>query len=292
VLPALMLGLWAASTLSWMAFAFAPLPSDPPAWLTAARYACFGTVGAGLPAAWGLMMLILSPLTLLAGIVVLWGRELVSSVRRVARSPLGQAVVAVLGIAVIVEGSWVASKMRAARQTDGWVVSALPQGSMALPGDYPRGGVTAPGFTLVDQHGDAVSLARLRGRPVVVTFVYAHCQTLCPMIVETLKQALPGAPSSEVLLVTLDPWRDTPSTLATTAQRWAVPAGFHVLSSRSVDAVLGVARAYDVPFERDERSGDVVHPALVYVIDAEGRLAYTFNNPPAAWVRDALERVG
>ncbi len=287
-----MLGLWAASTLSWTAFAFAPLPSDPPAWLTAARYACFGATGAGLPAAWGLVLLVLTPLTLLAGLGALWGSELVGSLRRVGRSPVGQAVVLLLGIAAIVEGSWVTGKVRAARQVEGWVASAVPDAAAALPRDYPRRTTAAPELGLVDQHGETVSLARLRGRAVVVTFVFAHCQTLCPMVIETLKQAVPGAASSEVLLVTLDPWRDTPSTLAATARRWALPAGFHVLSSRSVDAVLGVARAYDVPFERDTRSGDVVHPALVYVIDAEGRLAYTFNNPPAAWVRDALERAG
>jgi cytochrome oxidase Cu insertion factor (SCO1/SenC/PrrC family) len=115
---------------------------------------------------------------------------------------------------------------------------------------------------------------------------------MCPLVVEAIKRAVPAAPASAVLLVTLDPWRDTPNALPAIARQWEVPTNFHVLSSRSVDEVLGVASAYRVPFERDQKSGDIVHPGLVFVIDAEGRLAYTFNNPPPAWVREGLTRLG
>ena len=41
-LPALVLVLWLVSTLSWWGFAFLPLSSTPPEWLSAARAACFG----------------------------------------------------------------------------------------------------------------------------------------------------------------------------------------------------------------------------------------------------------
>ena len=51
-------------------------------------------------------------------------------------------------------------------------------------------------------------------------------------------------------------------------------------------------RAYGVPFERSETSGDIVHPGLVYLIYARGQLAYAFNNPSPAWVREGLRRLG
>lgn len=288
MLPALVIALWLLSTLGWWAFAFMPLPSAPPAWLTAARIACFGPMDAGLPGGAGWMMLVLAPLSLLLGIAVLWGTELSASLRLVARHRLGQGLFAVLGLATVVESVWVAQRVQAA-----WAVSAWAPGPLdetALPEDYPRQTQAAPDFTLIDQHGARVSLADFRGRPVVLTFVFAHCQTMCPFLVATLKHAAPEGVG--VLLLTLDPWRDTPSSLPGIARQWELPRSFRVLSARAVGDVLRVAEAYGVTFKRDEKTGDIVHPGLVFLVDGAGRLAYTFNNPPTAWVREGLERLG
>jgi cytochrome oxidase Cu insertion factor (SCO1/SenC/PrrC family) len=105
-----------------------------------------------------------------------------------------------------------------------------------------------------------------------------------------LKHAAPEG--ATVLLITLDPWRDTPSLLAGIARQWELPASFHVLSSRAASDATQVAQAYGVSFQRNDRTGDIVHPGLVFLIDADGRVGYTFNNPPAAWVREGLQRLG
>lgn len=289
-MPVLVLLLWLLSTLLWWAFAFTPLPSEPPAWLSAARHACFGLADNGLPAPHGWMLLVLGPTSFLLGIVALWGAELPASLARAVRGRAGRSVVAVLVLAVAFEGAWVLRKVAAARAVGAWARAIHDEA--ALPADYPRRTAPAPDFSLVDQHGGALSLGRLKGRPVVLTFVFAHCRTLCPLVVETLKQASRDAEPTPVLLVTLDPWRDTPSALPGIASQWAVPGAFHVLSSRRVDEVLRVVESYGVTFTRDERTGDVVHPGLVFLIDADGRLAYTFSNPPPAWVREGLRRLG
>jgi protein SCO1/2 len=290
VLPALVVLLWLASTLLWWAFAFMPLPSDPPAWLTAARDACFGSAESGWPAASGWMLLVLAPASFLVAIVVLWGSELRPSLRHVAGTRLGRGVVVLVAVAVVTEAAWVAGKLHTARAVEAWEPAS--HAASELPAAYPRQSQPAPDFALVDQHGARITLASVRGRPVIVTFVFAHCQTMCPLIVDTLKRAAPGAGASEVMLVTLDPWRDTPGTLPAIARQWDLPRNFHVLSSRSVGDVLGAAAAYGVPFERNEKTGDIVHPGLVFMVDAGGRLAYTFNNPPPAWIREGLVRMG
>jgi cytochrome oxidase Cu insertion factor (SCO1/SenC/PrrC family) len=112
---------------------------------------------------------------------------------------------------------------------------------------------------------------------------------MCPFVVATLRRSAPDG--AEVLLVTLDPWRDTPSSLPGIARQWNLPPSFRVLSSRAVDDVLRVAGLYGVTYERNEKTGDIVHPGLVFLVDAEGRLAYTFDNPPASWIREALQRL-
>src|SRR5215471_8843227 len=41
---------------------------------------------------------------------------------------------------------------------------------------------TAPGFTLTDQSGHQVSIAGLRGKTVVLTFMDSHCTDICPLV--------------------------------------------------------------------------------------------------------------
>lgn len=285
-LPALVLLLWLGATLLWWGFAFLPLPAAPPEWLVAARDACFGSAESGLPAPHGWMLLVLGPVSFLVGILILWGSELRASVWAMARSSPGACVFALVAATLIAEGAWVTMKVRAAVAVEGWNQADQERG--ALPVAYPRQTAMAPDFTLVDQEGERVSLGRLKGRPIVVAFVFAHCQTMCPLLVQHIKEA---APPGEVLLVTLDPWRDRPSILAGIARQWDVPKNFRVLSSATVAEVLEVIAAYRVPFERNEKTGDVTHPGLVFLVDAQGRLAYTFNNPPPIWIRDGLDRL-
>lgn len=287
-LPALVLLLWAVSTLLWWAFAFMPLPTAPPEWLAAARTACFGPIETGLPALHGWMLLILTPASFLVMIVALWEAELVASLRGALRSRGGRVVLGLLVAVAVVEGRWVAAALEAAHAIVRFDATRrdLPD---RLPPEYPRRATSAPDFTLVDQHGARIARSALRGRPLVVSFVFAHCTTMCPLLVESITQA---APDAEVLLVTLDPWRDTVSALPGLARRWALPANVHVLSSNRIDDVLGVAAAFEVPVQRNESTGDVVHPGLVFLVDGDGRIAYVFNNPSPAWIREGLRRLG
>ena len=288
-IPALVLVAWTLITLWWWAFAFAPMPSEPPPWLSAARYACFGALAGGLPESQGWMLLIGAPLMLLVAACALWGSELLRSVTGLARSTSGKAMIATIVALVVLEGAWVSGKVSAARAITRWD-PAIRDAPAALPAEYPRGTERAPDFVLVDQHGRSITLSDMRGRPVIVTFVFAHCQALCPVVLQTVKAATAtGAP--EVLAITLDPWRDTPGALPGIARDWTMPSHVHVLSSESAADVTRVVTAFGVPFERDPLTGDISHPGLVFVVDRGGRLAYTFNNPSATWLRDAVARL-
>jgi cytochrome oxidase Cu insertion factor (SCO1/SenC/PrrC family) len=140
----------------------------------------------------------------------------------------------------------------------------------------PRLDRPAPALGLVDQHGATLNLAALRGRPVLVTFAYAHCETVCPLVVQEVVRARDRLADRNplVVVITLDPWRDTPSRLAAMARQWELPADAYVLSGPvpDVEATLdrwGVART------RDSRTGEITHPQVVYVLDREGRIAFS-----------------
>ena len=61
---------------------------------------------------------------------------------------------------------------------------AAPPESMRAQVTWPPGTKRAPLFALRDQRGQVVSTASLRGRPVLVTFIYTKCPiaTFCPLM--------------------------------------------------------------------------------------------------------------
>jgi protein SCO1/2 len=135
---------------------------------------------------------------------------------------------------------------------------------------------------LTDQSGETFDLARYmdRGRPVLVTFAFAHCETVCPVLVKDVLESqriadqAPDIDRPAVVVVTVDPWRDTPSRLAHVAHQWGLADDAHVLSG-PVDAVLETLDAWQVSTSRNELTGEITHPAVVYVVDRLGRVAFT-----------------
>jgi protein SCO1/2 len=72
-------------------------------------------------------------------------------------------------------------------------------------------GLKAPPFRLRDQDGELVSMRELRGRPVIVTFLYTTCEDTCPGMAQTVRGALDQLGHDvPALAIAVDPPRDTP----------------------------------------------------------------------------------
>ena len=72
-------------------------------------------------------------------------------------------------------------------------------------------GLFAPDFELRDQEGQQVSMRALRGRPVIVTFLYTHCEDTCPIQAQTVRGALDDLGHDvPALAIAVDPPNDTP----------------------------------------------------------------------------------
>ena len=71
-------------------------------------------------------------------------------------------------------------------------------------------GLRAPDFELRNQDGDEISMRELRGEPVIVTFLYTHCDDTCPAQAQTIRGALDELGEDlPALVVAVDPPRDT-----------------------------------------------------------------------------------
>jgi protein SCO1/2 len=235
----------------------------------AARAVCFGAAPDGLPDTAGWIALVAQPSAMLLMTMAIWGRDLQEVLGELSSTLTGRAaLIALAGVALVGVGA-IAHRVQAAGPT---AADPLPELPLA---EYSRIESPAPPLQLIDQHGDRISLERYRGHPVFVAFAFGHCETICPLVVREALTAQRRLESSRpaVLVVTLDPWRDTPSRLSHIADQWEMGTNAHVLSG-TVDEVEQALDSWGVDRARNLRTGDVVHPPQVYVVDEIGNLAY------------------
>ncbi len=281
------------ATASWWALALWPAP-EAPDWLARARFVCFNSAPNGLPDAAGWLLLAGEPLGMLGALLAIWGDPLRRGIRALAGRAGGRLALALCGLSLLCGIGAAGARIARADPELASVrpFEANPQDAAAAP----RQDRPAPELGLVDQHGRELALAALRGRPALVTFAFGHCESVCPALVarstaaqaQLRERARAGQTALEriprVVIVTLDPWRDTPARLPQLAARWRLPAGEAFLLSGEIERVDAVLDAFAVPRERNASSGDLAHPPLTYVLDAEGKIAFASTGSAAELV--------
>jgi len=182
---------------------------------------------------------------------------------------------------VLVAALLLAAAPRPARAHD------APQsaGAARLLSTHPSLGVIgrAPRFTLGDPEGRPVSLTDFAGRIVLLAFIYTSCPSACPLVTQrmaVLQRRLTAAglfPSSvNFVSVTVDPDRDTTETLARYAKGvGADPRGWKFLREGS-DALRLVLAAWD-EWTKPLPTGEIDHPARLYLIDGAGRVREIYS---------------
>ena len=260
-----------AITVAWWALALWPASATLPDWVSRTRAACFGAQPGELPDAAGWILLIGEPVGMAGILVAIWSRELVSDVQQLRARLRWRLLGSSAAIVVIVAlGIFGARVVRA---------YATRRGSMATGATVlSRPRVEVPDMALIDQSGRRVSLADFRGHPVLLTFAFGHCTTVCPTLVTDLLAARRTVNRDDVRLVvvTLDPWRDTPERLPSLVEHWGLVPGDHVLSG-SVPDVDAVLTALGIGRVRNETSGGIEHGATVMLVDERGMIAWRLD---------------
>jgi len=155
------------------------------------------------------------------------------------------------------------------------VHAAAPKTATALPDES----IYVDDTPLTDQKGRAFRLVDRRGKPQIVSMFYTSCRYVCPLIIDSAKAVVHelGPADQEridVLLISMDPARDTSSVLARVfaerkldATRWAF-ARTDARDVRSIAALLGVRY-------RELENGEFNHTSALVLLDAEGRMVAT-----------------
>lgn len=138
----------------------------------------------------------------------------------------------------------------------------------------------ATDFTLTSAAGP-VSLSDYEGKVVLLYFGYTFCPDVCPGTLADLGYVLRelgrNADQVQVIMVTVDPERDTPAQLADYVTHFH--PSFIGLSGTEQE-IAAVAAQYGVYYERHEGTAAtgylVDHTARVFVIDQQGEYWLSF----------------
>jgi len=143
-----------------------------------------------------------------------------------------------------------------------------------------------------DQHGAARTLASLAGRPVVMAMIYTHCAASCPLTVATMKRIDAVADGRVgLVLVSLDPTRDSTRRLAGYAAEHGLDGARWTLLRGSDDAVRDLAAALGVRYRR-ATAAELAHTNTLTVLDARGAVVHqTATLGDAASTIDAVRRL-
>ena len=149
----------------------------------------------------------------------------------------------------------------------------------------------APPLQLTDIDGKAVDIRDLRGHPVLVTFVYANCPDVCPLIMENLHRvrelAGPLGKRMRVIAVSVDPAGDTPAVvrrfLAAHQVRSFVDYG---IGDRATLERVWADWQVSTQAPKDDPEA-IEHSSLIYGVTAGGELATAY---PVGFEAESIAR--
>lgn len=138
-------------------------------------------------------------------------------------------------------------------------------------------------FTLLDQHGEAITRSAFEGQWSLLFAGFTHCPDICPATLAQLRrldeQLADRDPPLQTVFLSVDPERDTPERLGEYIGHFSPDflgitgdkAGIDALSSS-----LGLAYVR-VPQAQERYTVD--HSTAVVLIDPQGRVAAYFRQP-------------
>lgn len=159
--------------------------------------------------------------------------------------------------------------------------------SQAIDGTPNAENVPAPGFDLVDQNGQQVSLTSLRGKTVALTFLDPVCTSDCPIIAQEFRaaDALIGADTNAsrfaFVAVVANPLYRSQDYLAAFDQEEGLEhlANWRYLTG-SVAALTSVWNAFGVQVAYAPGGSMIAHSDVGYVIDRNGHIRDILDADP------------
>ena len=143
-----------------------------------------------------------------------------------------------------------------------------------------------PPFAFLDAQGRRISLAEVRGKVVVLHFIYAGCPDVCPLHADRIAEIqqmvnqTPMKAQVQFVSITTDPKNDTPDVLRAYGEQHRLdPVNWVFLTTgaqQPEDATRKLAEKFGHKFMKQE-DGYQVHGIVTHVIDKTGRWQANFH---------------
>jgi protein SCO1/2 len=167
-----------------------------------------------------------------------------------------------------------------AAATDGFQAFTTETARRVAVGRRP---VDLPAVALESQSGMRFTLADLRGRWLLVDFIYTRCPTLCTVLggdFAQLEQQLAGPIAQskvQFLSISFDPAHDAPADLAAYVARFRGRGlGWQAARPVTGDGLRRLTAAFGITVIPDQRGG-YTHNAAIHLVDPESRLVDIFD---------------
>jgi len=161
-------------------------------------------------------------------------------------------------------------------------LDSLPQSRPEfITPDHPRNLVD---FSLTDSSGRTVTRADLKGRILVVDFLFTGCAVTCPVVsgqMAQIQQLTTNQPDVKLVSITVDPRDDTPSVLEKYGQqfgadtnRWLFLTGNKAILYKLIGQSF-LAQDLNDPFSY--MPGNFSHTERIALVDSQGQLRGYFD---------------
>jgi len=147
-----------------------------------------------------------------------------------------------------------------------------------------------PDALYVDHTGRHVRISDLRGRTVVLGFIYTNCADQCPLLTAKFGELAKRLPRErfELLEISIDPERDTVKAIAQFAAAHQVSGRNWLILTGGPDLVSSFAQPLGVSVVRGA-GGELLHAERTAIVGPDGRVALLIDD--AAWTAGQVEAV-
>jgi len=187
-------------------------------------------------------------------------------------------IAAILALLALGAGAYTAYRLQSAGP-------AAPDDIDATIFNAPR---PIPGFALTDHNGEAFDPQRLQDHWTLLFFGFTHCPDVCPTTLNTLARSrallsdLPASLQPEVVLISVDPERDTVEKLRDYVPFFD-PTFIGVTGTTAeIDALTAALGVAHMKVPREDGDYTVDHSSAIFLIDPTGRQAALFSAPHEA----------
>ncbi len=173
---------------------------------------------------------------------------------------------------------------------------------LAVSADAPSSRLAAiqkaADFTLTTQDEKPLHFADLKGKVVLVSFIFTTCNGTCPATTHRMVQVQDALKAAglwkggrvRLLSITLDPARDKPEVLRGYMKLYDVDAAHWTFLTGAPEQVTKTLTAWGM-WVRPTANGQFDHPSRIFLVDEKGRIREIYNLAflKAAWVLEDIK---